>query len=540
MGDFSETDMNSSNPSGALPWAEHPAIYEHISSHTGEDGKLTEEGQLLPDDERKFGEEQIRWAAGAMDGTLSHHSFGDGEADEEEPEEVSVIVDLIGDIASENSLDSRIRLYELLCEDNLLFYIDPVIEKIVDSKVPIAPHLHAFLRFMAFECPDRGPVKFAMALLGLIADGRDLPGIIALGRHDEFTLYSAVAISNMLEEPDDVLWELGRSVKGWGRIQIVERLAETENPEIKRWFLREGFRNNVMNEYLAHLCAIKGGLLAELEADQVDDELLDGATGLLEAFIYSGPGPHISDYEDGVEVVALFVEQMQDRAKTLSHFHVLYMIREFLEDEDTDWSEMRGLGWTEDTRTNLLIEIHGIVARPHWKELVSEKRDTATEEEFWRVRDTAEHLGIEMWRTYRRRLLERPEDPGCWYDIMRCVDAEHIDEVIDLARAIVPLGEIATGVGEEIGFGTAFVAHQNLESVLEELGEFPGKGTDLVEAALQSPMIRSRHLALRVLDGWGEVNWPAGMRKKLTESLPQEPDSEIKEMMEKVLIGEDL
>lgn len=538
MGENFESDMNRSTPPDTLPWADHVAIFEHISSHTGTDGKLSEEGQTLPDEERKFGEEQIRWAAGAMDGTLSHHSFGGGEA--EEPKEVSEVSDLIRKIAEENHLDSRIRLYELLCEDNLLFFIDPVIEKIVDSQVPIQPHLHAFLRFMAFECPDRGPVKFAVALLGLISDGRDLPGIIALGRHDEFTLFAAVAISNMLEEPDAVLWELGRSVDGWGRIQVVERLAETEDPEIKRWFLREGFRNSVMNEYLARLCAVKGGLLDELEAPQVDDELLDGATGLLEALIFSGPAADISDYEDGAEVVTLFVEQMHDRARTVDHLNVLFMIREFLEDEEADWSEMRKLGWTEDMRTNLLIDIHRIVVQPHWKELVNSKKDTGSDAEYWRVSRAAEYLNIDMWDSYRRRLLEFPEDTGRWFDLMRCADETHIDEITDLARTNIDLEQVAVGITREIGFGKAFTLHQNLDVVLQDLGDFPGKGLDLIDAALQSPMMRTRNLALIALAAWGESHWPEGMRQKLTESLPDEPSDEIKSVMEKVLMGEEL
>lgn len=33
-------------------------------------------------------------------------------------------------------------------------------------------------------------------------------------------------------------------MNGWGRIHVVERLAQTENAEIKHWLLREGYRNS--------------------------------------------------------------------------------------------------------------------------------------------------------------------------------------------------------------------------------------------------------------------------------------------------------
>jgi hypothetical protein len=40
-------------------------------------------------------------------------------------------------------------------------------------------------------------------------------------------------------------------VAGWGRIQTVRRLAGTQDPQIKAWLLRHGFRNQIMDEYLA-------------------------------------------------------------------------------------------------------------------------------------------------------------------------------------------------------------------------------------------------------------------------------------------------
>ena len=137
-------------------------------------------------------------------------------------------------------------------------------------------------------------------------------------------------------------------------------------------------------------------------------------------------------------------------------------------------------------------------------------------------------------------MLEKPEESGRWYDLMRRADDERIDEIIALANEKIVLEDIATGPAEEMGLGLEFAWHQNLDFVLQDLREFPGKGPELVEAALQSPVIRTRNLALRVLSGWGEAHWPAGMRNRLNEALPVEPYAETKELIEKVLMGEDL
>ena len=143
--------------------------------------------------------------------------------------------------------------------------------------------MRAFARSLATTAPDRGPVKLAIALLGVIRNRGDVEIVADLGRHEEFTLYSAVALTNALPHPDDELFELAQSVFGWGRIQTVERLAETANPKIKQWLLREGFRNSVGNERLALVCAEAGALHDALAPSSVDREVLDAATDLIVA-----------------------------------------------------------------------------------------------------------------------------------------------------------------------------------------------------------------------------------------------------------------
>jgi hypothetical protein len=93
----------------------------------------------------------------------------------------------------------------------------------------------------------------------------------------------------MAFSPGQSLWTLAKNVDGWGRIHVVERLAQTENPHIKDWLLREGFRNSVMYEYLAYTCATAGGLVAALSQGTVDRELLTSTGELLDALIAEGP-----------------------------------------------------------------------------------------------------------------------------------------------------------------------------------------------------------------------------------------------------------
>jgi hypothetical protein len=53
------------------------------------------------------------------------------------------------------------------------------------------------------EAPDREPVKFGIAILGLFRQPADEELFQALGRHDEFTLFCAVALTNSSEDHDE-------------------------------------------------------------------------------------------------------------------------------------------------------------------------------------------------------------------------------------------------------------------------------------------------------------------------------------------------
>ncbi|GEA11022.1 hypothetical protein [Alteromonas sp. KUL49] len=104
-----------------------------------------------------------------MDGAFGHH--GDAGSVKKEANKVA---NLVKSISKKGSLRNQVELYKLLLKDSLLDFIDPALEKITTSNVSIDPHLHEFARFLAFESPDRGPVKFGIALLGLIQDQQDL------------------------------------------------------------------------------------------------------------------------------------------------------------------------------------------------------------------------------------------------------------------------------------------------------------------------------------------------------------------------------
>src|SRR5258708_2538778 len=71
------------------------------------------------------------------------------------------------------------------------------------------------------------------------------------------------------------------------------------DPKSLDWILREGFRNSVMDEYLAYLAATRGGVLDRLR----------------------------SDYLDGAEATRTFIGLLMARAADLRHVTAADMVR---------------------------------------------------------------------------------------------------------------------------------------------------------------------------------------------------------------------
>lgn len=532
---FSMFKQNQDVKPQELPWNNRPSIFGHIQSNLESSGRLAASACNLPDEEIRYKNESLRWVPGGMDGAFGYHGHpGNNE------KAAQKIAGLIRAISKKNGLADKIALYNMLSEDNIMDFIDPAMEKIIAAEPPVYPHLHNYARWLAFESPDRGPVKFGIALLGLIRDNSDINKVITLGKHEEFTLFSAVAITNSLDNSEQVLWELAKCVDGWGRIHLVERLANTKDRAIKKWLLREGYKNSVMYEYLAYTCAVAGDLISELSMPSVAADVLSAAGDLIVALMNGGPAKNIDQYEDGAEVTNLYLTGIGERADTLDVFLNLAAIKDFLEDEETDWSQRERMGWSVNLRSDMLIDLHKILSDAKWKQLILEKQNTTDDHEFWQVSQAANILGISLWEVYWQRLVKDPLQSTRWYDIMRNADQERIEQIVTLAKEKLPLRKIANGPADEMGIGPAYNAHSCLDFVLQDLGHYPGHGFELIKAGLASPVIRNRNMALKALSGWGAEHWPQGTRELLLRAEEIEPNESTRKNIGNLLAGREL
>ncbi len=219
--------------------------------------------------------------------------------------------------AGDSSAESA--LYDLLRADDVVTYYNDALD-LASARIPDAePRLHELARRLATEARDRGPVKFGIAMLGSMGEESDLPVIRTLALHDEFGLYAAEAIAELAPNRQAALYEMARKVTGWGRIEAVALMTATPDPNLRRWLLTEGFRNDVTPQYLAYHCAtianLDGVLNGDLPPALDDTALLAGIGDLLQSLVKPGPLREAQVYEHTPESAIAYLRQVQSQLR---------------------------------------------------------------------------------------------------------------------------------------------------------------------------------------------------------------------------------
>ena len=505
------------------PWGDRPSIYEHVRARLAAGEPLGD----LPDEalvaEQSGG---LHYAPGARDGILGHHGSGGQEARGHQIAEA--LLDLAG-----KSTDGRLDfLYQLVLRAPLVSAVDAIIEAVEGAKGSDPAHLEAIGVYLATRAADREAVKLGMSVLGALEGRPHQHLFMTLGRHEELTLYAAVGLINALEAPEAPLFELARQVKGWGRIQLVERLADTTDPEVRAWLLREGWDNEAMVEYTAHTCATAGGLVVALQDPEIDDVLLRSGGALLAALAAGGPAAGMDDYEDGPAALAAWLGHLERRPGTsLEHLPRLQALSRWLALEEGG----PGDGW-EAIRGSLRDACVRVLGLPAWPPLV-EAALASEDEAAQRVGGAAARaIGIAVVGRHLAQLKQEPLHADAWARLFEECEEAQIGDVVAAAEALLPLATLSTGPTDDLGLGPGYDAHHALDAVLEGLQGFPGRGARLIATGLRSPVVRNRSMALQALAGWEIEEWDPSFKALLSEAAEAEPNPELRERLEEAAL----
>ncbi|MDP4164923.1 MAG: limonene hydroxylase, partial [Bacillota bacterium] len=282
-----------------LPWAGKKSIYEFIKEHIDSSGRLPYEFDDLPDSKEYFRERKIRWVGGALDSLM-------GGASKDANQQARMLYLLLRKEVSNPSDKNRRATYLFAMHHEVIGCVDSLLEMIRKGFAFNSNILKQEAIWLAAKSAHRGPTKLGIALMGLFQCEEHLELLSTLGKHDEFTLYSVVAMENGMENANLHLFELAKHIDGWGKINLLQRL-EADSKDVKAWMLRKGCRNNIMNEYLAYTCAVKGDLYKALSQADIDMDLYKGAGEIVDALINGGPAEDIDDYKQSMPVIVNYL-----------------------------------------------------------------------------------------------------------------------------------------------------------------------------------------------------------------------------------------
>jgi hypothetical protein len=487
-------------------------------------GPWPDGGYPLPDEDPA--REQLM-VGSVLDGVRTHH-FGSAP----DPDAAARIADLVADLVTGPPSQSACAgLHAALAGQPALQVADGLGGQVRRRGLP-ADRVRAVGRWLAEYGTRRDAVAGGIVLLGVAGDGRDRDLLLLLGALEDLTLYAVVALARTQPDPDRAVFEMARRVAAWGRIQAVERLKGTSDPQIRGWLLREGFRNEVMNEYLAHLAATTGDLYTAMLDPEPDEALLDGAGGIIDALCaVGGPAKDIRDYPDGPAVIGRYLTLVRDRAPSLARAAIVLGLGDFLES-----GEAAGLGWGSGSRDELRDACRVLARRPSWRAVVEGALADPDLAAFRRALWPAAQLGIPTRQRVRARLRTDPFDGYLWQSLLEdCPDAE-IDDLITLAQELLPVSELAAGPASSHGIGSGYYPPDHvLDQIVTWLGAYPGRGWILIRTALRNPVIRCRNMAIRTLARWPAHAVPAGAAAAVRDALQAEPEPNTRDAMEHLL-----
>jgi hypothetical protein len=503
------------------------SIFEHISAHLPEGGPgLTEGGDYLPDEPGPE-EKPVRLVPGLHD-----HIVDPGSALSAEQTAASVLRVFVETAYRSAPAESFGRLYQRLIDVEEIGFLEPFVRRVYESRLRKRDVRDVAVRLVTGST-DRLPVKTGIALLGICARREDQQLLLTMARHGEFTDYAAMAITNAFGEQEQILWELAKVVEGWGRVALVEQLASTKDPEIKAWMFRQANEDYVLLANAAPALARSGGLRAELEAEEIDEELIRAAGAILQTLIEDRPyetKESIDDYGDAPQAIKLYLAHLSRRLERLESIHPLLTIIDYLELRGgVDWNiypEFREktvarvagrplAGWNDEDRARTATFARWVLQRPGWRRAIGEGLRSDDNHTFYLAQRAAQRLGDDVFPVLLDRLRRDPfEGDISWDDAARAADEEGFDQLLDVALSRLI---------EHRPYESWIFPHW-LHSILKGFERFPGKGWPLIREGLTSPVMMERRFGIGGLRSFADLPWPSEALGMLVEVMRSDPD----------------
>ena len=462
-----------------LPWDHKEKIIPFIQQQLQVHNKIVNDD--LPDDEYIYGENNPRIAAG-----LSDHLVDDIPT----PFHVKQLLKIFEKQLDDPTIQTRKATYEKITSDQIASYSDKLIGQFQQAQLDESLVQQEAL-WLLNHAAHREVVKFSIIVLGCTDCEKYKELLFKVGLHEEFTSYVLFALKNGTKEANDQVWKLAQSVCGWGKIAAVEQLEATTS-EIKQWLLTKGYENNIMNEYAAYECAVKGELDVALEEETISKELYDHTNFIIQALLNEIMPKGIDDYLQASNVLSRFIFHAKIHCKTLEDYYPLTKISDFLKADPDVWEERLNHQWEQQERTAMEQAIAPFINDSKWLRIAVD----ALEEGYnWSALEIARFYGLDVTPKLFKQLEKSPTNPVLYAAIMETNHCQHIKELCIFAEAHLSLLNLSDD------------ERACLACIVQDLQEHEGIGLQLIQAALESDESSLQYDALNALEGWAPSMW---------------------------------
>lgn len=465
------------------------SIYDRIKFYVELAGVLPEDFEV---EIREYKENELRFAPGAWEGILGHHTSG-GSAGDVLVEKVKGYLTL--------SPQEALEIYEGKdCVDGQVGSARRGLGKnILEHREEFdASAVFELARYFAVNGTKTETVKLGLSLLVLLDTGGESETgdvLRVLGCCEEFTDYVLAAVESWTEsDKQELYFTLARKLQGWGKINAVERM-EADTEEKKQWLLCHGCKNSVMNAYLGYVCAVKCDFRERLEWGNLSEEEFRGASEIMEGLLDEGPCRGLSAMEHPAELAMLYLEECGKHFLDVDMVVQLADIREYFADE-TNWQDMSEDG-CQSRGVAVLAKVDSLLASHNLFVLLMENVEEKPHQciriaNAFNLDISGQLIGL-MERNFSKYYQ------FCYYLFGK--DA-YVEEFFGICEREVREEDYPRGMGNSLGFSAEERKGIMLDVIVQHMGQYPLCGKKLIRICLRSPITRWRNMAGRALQGW--------------------------------------
>lgn len=378
-----------------------------------------------------------------------------------------------------------------------------------DSKL-----LHTLSVWLMKNAPDREIVRTAMVLAAQFQRVEDTTLFLQLGGHSGFLYYAMLGVEQCSMNKDSDLFSLIKSSQSTYLSKFVYRLANSENSDVKRWFIWEAPNHQLFME-CSYILATRGELLKQLQTKIPDSVLLNNAFKLLTNMHGDNPGENLRHYIDGPQAMLMLVRHLREQKSTLDNLCKYFVIRRTVEQMDSrspffeDWKSVT---------SEIISSCDSVINQKGWQEKIFEDFSSESKNVSNAAEVAAFYLDVDLWNQIFDRTKSGGGEFSDWDYLVQNQSTDRLEKVLEIAEA-------------------NFNSNPRLiEPVIKAMRSHPGLGRNLLLKALKCESASIRHIATLTLAKWNSNERGIEIQKYLEQMNSSEKDVFILDQLKKLVL----